>query len=54
MEIATELALSNYIAWHTYQVTEKNASVDAAILADEAKQQLTPVMSMPSPQFAAQ
>lgn len=52
VEIATELALNNYIAWQNYQLVQKDASVNAAILADTAQDRLKPEMSMPSPQFA--
>jgi hypothetical protein len=54
VEIATELALSNYIAWHNYQLAQRNASVNAATLADNASEQLKPARSMPSPQLAGQ
>lgn len=52
VEVATELALSNYIAWENYQLEQKHASVDAAMLADMAQDRLKPAMSMPSPQLA--
>ena len=52
VELATELALSNYIGWQNYQLAQKTASVNAAILADMAQDRLKPAMSMPSPQLA--
>ena len=52
VELATELALSNYIGWQNYQLAQKSASVNAAILADMAQDRLKPAMSMPSPQLA--
>ena len=54
VEIASELALGNYITWQTYRETQQIAAVDAAVLADRAQQQLKPSMSMPAPQMAAQ
>lgn len=54
VEIATELALNNYISWQNFQLAQKNASVNAAILADNATEQLKPIQSMPSPQLAGQ
>jgi hypothetical protein len=52
VEIATELALNNYIAWQNFQLAQKNASVNAAQLADAARERLKPIQSMPSPQLA--
>lgn len=52
VELATELALSNYIGWQNYQLAQKSASVNAAILADMAQDRLRPARSMPSPQLA--
>jgi len=54
VEVATELALGNYIAWQTYREAQEQATVNAALLADHAQQQLHPAMSMPSPQMATQ
>jgi hypothetical protein len=52
VEIATELALGNYIGWQNYQLAQKSAGVHAAILADMAQDRLKPARSMPSPQLA--
>lgn len=52
VELATELALSNYIGWQNYQLAQKSASINAAVLADMAQDRLKPAMSMPSPQLA--
>jgi len=52
VELATELALSNYIDWQNFQLAQKNASVNAAFLADMAQNRLKPARSMPSPQLA--
>jgi hypothetical protein len=54
VEVASELALGNYIAWQTYREVQENATVDAALLAERAQDRLQPIMSMPSPQMAAQ
>ena len=54
VEVANELALGNYIAWQSYRQTQEVATVEAALLADEAQDGLKPQMSMPSPQMAAQ
>lgn len=54
VEVANELALGNYIAWQSYRQTQQVATVEAALLADQAQEGLKPQMSMPSPQMAAQ
>lgn len=54
VEVASELALANYIAWQTYRETQQSATVNATLLADRAQRTLTPAMSMPVPQMASQ
>lgn len=54
VEIATELALHNYISWQDFQLAQKNASVNAATLADIAQSRLRPERTMPSPQVAGE
>ncbi len=54
VEIANEMALGNYVAWQNYREVQQLATVNAALLAQHAQQQLSPAMTMPSPQMAAQ
>lgn len=54
IEIATELAMSNYIALANFKVAQENAAMNAALLASAAQRGLVPVGSMPSPQLASQ
>lgn len=54
IEIATELAMSNYIALATFKVAQENAAMNAALLSSAAMRELRPIGSMPSPQLASQ
>ena len=54
VEIATELAMSNYIALANLKVAQQNAALAAAQLATSATNELKPAATMPSPQLAAQ
>ena len=54
IEIATELAMSNYIALAGFKVAQQNAALNAALLAAQTTSDLKPVGSMPSPQLATQ
>ena len=54
VEIATELAMSNYIALANLKVAQQNAALAAAQLATSATNELKPVATMPSPQLASQ
>lgn len=54
IEIATELATSNYIALAGFKVAQQNAALSAALLASQATGDLRPIGSMPSPQLASQ
>lgn len=49
VEIATELALQNYLSWQSLQVTQKAALVGAAVLANQADGRLESSVTMPSP-----
>jgi hypothetical protein len=52
-EIATELALSNYLAFQNYRVALLNATVAAARLANAEERSFRPTTPMPSPSIAA-
>ena len=52
-EIATELALSNYLAFQNYRVGMMNATVSAARLAVATEHDFKPTTPMPSPSIAA-
>lgn len=54
VEIATELAMGNYIAWQNFQVAQQNAVIDAALLSERAERDLKPGAPVPSPEMAAQ
>ena len=54
IEIATELAVGNYIALANLKVAQQNAALAAAQLATSATNELKPVASMPTPQLASQ
>ena len=54
VEIATELAMSNYIALANLKVAQQNAALAAAQLATSATNELKPAATMPSPQLASQ
>lgn len=49
VEIATELALQNYLSWQNLQIAQKAALVNAAVLANQAETRLVGSVSMPSP-----
>ena len=53
IEIATGIAMSNYIALAQYKLTQQHAMVDAALLGTAAEAELKPVASMPSPDMAS-
>jgi hypothetical protein len=52
-EIATELALSNYLAMENYRVTLMNATVVAAQLSATEEANFRPATPMPSPSMAS-
>ncbi len=54
IEIATELAMGNYLALANFKVAQQNAALNAALLASQATGDLRPIGSMPSPQLASQ
>ena len=54
VEIATELAMGNYIALANLKVAQQNAALAAAQLATSASSELRPAASMPTPQLASQ
>ena len=54
VEIATELAMSNYIALANLKVAQQNAALAAAQLAASSTNEMRPAASMPSPQLASQ
>lgn len=54
VEIATELAMSNYINVARLKLEQQHALVSAALLATAAQAELKQVSSMPTPQMASQ
>ena len=54
VEIATELAMANYIAWQNYRITQQSAAVAAAQLAAMATANLKAAPPLPTPQMATQ
>ncbi len=54
VEIATELAMGNYIAWQNYRMAQQSAAVAAAQLAAMATANLKAAPPLPTPQIAAQ
>jgi hypothetical protein len=54
VEIATELAMGNYIAWQNYRMVQQSAAVAAAQLAAMATASLKAAPPLPTPQMAAQ
>ena len=54
IELATEMAMSNYIALANLKVNQQRAAMEAAGLAAMAARDLRPAGSMPSPQMASQ
>ena len=52
-EIATELALSNYLALQNYRVTLLNATMSAAQLSATEEANFRPTTPMPSPSMAS-
>ncbi len=54
VEIATELAMGNYIAWQNYRMAQQSAAVAAAQLAAMATASLKAAPPLPTPQMAAQ
>ncbi len=52
-EIATELALSNYLAMQNYRVTLLNATIAATQLSATEETSFRPATAMPSPSMAA-
>lgn len=53
VEIATEIAQSNYIALRRYEQNQRIEMLDAARLADKAQHQLPPSPSVPIPSVAS-
>lgn len=53
-EVATELAMGNYIALANFKVAQQNAALNAALVAAASEAERRPVASMPSPQMASQ
>ena len=54
VEIATELAMANYIAWQNYRIAQQSAAVAAAQLAAMATANLKAAPPLPTPQMATQ
>jgi hypothetical protein len=54
VEIATEMAMGNYIAWQNYRMAQQSAAVAAAQLAAMATASLKAAPPLPTPQMAAQ
>lgn len=54
VEIATEMAMGNYIELAKLKLEQQHALVSAALLAIAAQNELKPVASMPTPQMASQ
>ncbi len=48
VEIATEIALSNYLSWQNFQLAQKAALVNAAILSNQADGRLKTAITMPT------
>lgn len=53
-EVASELAMGNYIGLANLKVAQQNAALNAALLATAAETERKPAASMPSPQMASQ
>lgn len=53
-EVATGLAIGNYIGLANLRVAQQNAALDAALLATAVEAERRPAASMPSPQMASQ
>ncbi len=54
VEIATELAMSNYIELAKLKLEQQHTLVSASLLATAAQNELKPAASMPTPQMASQ
>ena len=54
VEIATELAMTNYIELAKLKLEQQHALVSASLLATAAQNELKPAASMPTPQMASQ
>ena len=54
VEVATELAMSNYINVARLKLEQQHALLSAALLATAAQAELKPVSSMPTPQMVSQ
>ena len=54
VELATEMAMSNYIAMARLKMEQQHALVSASLLASTAQADLKPVQSMPTPTMASQ
>ncbi len=54
VEIATELAMTNYILWQSFRATQQDGAVNAAQLAVTATANLRAGPSIPTPQMASQ
>lgn len=56
VEIATEMAMNNYIVWQNYRMAQQSAALLAAQLAATATSNLrsTPAPAIPTPQMASQ
>ena len=54
VEVASELAMSNYIALAQYKLSQQHAMVSASQLATAAEAELKPTATMPSPTMASQ
>ena len=54
VEIATELAMTNYIELQRLKLEQQHTLVSASLLATAAQSELKPVASMPTPQMASQ
>lgn len=52
-EIATELALSNYLAFQNYRIAMQHATISATQLAATAEHDFMPTVRMPAPNMAA-
>ncbi len=54
IEVATELAMTNYIELQRLKLEQQHALVSASLLATAAQNELKPAASMPTPQMASQ
>ena len=52
-EIATELALSNFLAFQNYRIAMQHAAIGATQLAETAEHDFMPTVRMPAPNMAA-